>query len=82
MPVYFQPKHTVLSAAVAAALVGAPVAAQEDAGGRMLDEIVVTARRVQESLQDVPLAVTALGSREIDELGVTNFSDYVLQCQA
>ena len=79
MPVYFQPKHTVLSAAVAAALVGAPVAAQEDAGGRMLDEIVVTARRVQESLQDVPLAVTALGSREIDELGVTTFSDYVLQ---
>ncbi len=79
MPVYFQTKHTVLSAAVAAALVGAPVAAQEDAGGRMLDEIVVTARRVQESLQDVPLAVTALGSREIDELGVTTFSDYVLQ---
>ena len=79
MPVYLQPKHTVLSAAVAAALVGAPVAAQEDAGGRMLDEIMVTARRVQESLQDVPLAVTALGSREIDEIGVTNFQDYVLQ---
>ena len=78
MPVHFQTKHTVLSAAVAAALVGAPVAAQEDAGGRVLDEIVVTARRVQESLQDVPLAVTALDSREITELGVTNFSDYVL----
>ncbi len=73
-----QTQHTVLSAAVAASLAGAPVAAQEDAGGRMLDEIVVTARRVQESLQDVPLAVTALDSRAITELGVTNFSDYVL----
>ncbi|MCY4477468.1 MAG: TonB-dependent receptor [Gammaproteobacteria bacterium] len=72
-------QNTILSAAVAAALVGAPVAAQEDAGGRVLDEIVVTARRVQESLQDVPLAVTALGSREITELGITNFADYVLQ---
>ena len=79
MPVYPGPKHTVLSAAVAAALAGAPVAAQEDAGARVLDEIVVTARRVQESLQDVPLAVTALDSREITELGVTNFADYVLQ---
>jgi outer membrane receptor protein involved in Fe transport len=79
MPIRIQPKHTVLSAAVAASLAGAPVAAQEDAGARVLDEIVVTARRVQESLQDVPLAVTALDSREITELGITNFADYVLQ---
>ncbi|MCY3606702.1 MAG: TonB-dependent receptor [Gammaproteobacteria bacterium] len=68
-----------MSAAVALSVAGAPVAAQEDAGARMLDEIVVTARRVQESLQDVPLAVTALDTREITELGVTNFADYVLQ---
>ena len=79
MPVHLQPKHTLLSAAVALSVAGAPVAAQEDAGARMLDEIVVTARRVQESLQDVPLAVTALDTREITELGVTNFADYVLQ---
>ena len=74
-------QHTFLSAAVAAALAGAPIAAwaQEDSGGRVLDEIVVTARRVQESLQDVPLAVTALRSREIDELGISNFQDYALQ---
>ena len=72
-------QYSVLSAAVAAALAGAPVAAQEDGSGRVLDEVVVTARRVQESLQDVPLAVTALDTREITELGVTNFSDYVLQ---
>ena len=74
-------QNTVLSAAIAAALAGAPVAAsaQEDAGGRVLDEIVVTARRVQESLQDVPLAVTALRSREIEELGVSNFQEYSLQ---
>ena len=79
MPVHIQPKHTALSAAVALAVAGAPIAAQEQNPGRELDEIVVTARRVQESLQDVPLAVTALDSREITELGVTNFADYVLQ---
>ena len=79
MPIHLQPKQSVLSAAVALSIAGAPVAAQEDAGARMLDEIVVTARRVQESLQDVPLAVTALDTREITELGITNFADYVLQ---
>ena len=79
MPIELQPKHTVLTAAVALAVAGAPVSAQEQAPGRELDEIVVTARRVQESLQDVPLAVTALDTREITELGVTNFADYVLQ---
>ncbi|MXW72659.1 MAG: TonB-dependent receptor plug domain-containing protein [Gammaproteobacteria bacterium] len=79
MPIQLQPKQTVLSAAVALSIAGAPVAAQEDAGARVLDEIVVTARRVQESLQDVPLAVTALDTREITELGITNFADYVLQ---
>ena len=80
MPIHLQPKQSVLSAAVALSIAGAPVAAsaQEDAGARMLDEIVVTARRVQESLQDVPLAVTALDTREITELGITNFADYVL----
>ncbi|MCY3941581.1 MAG: TonB-dependent receptor [Gammaproteobacteria bacterium] len=79
MSIQLQPKHTVLSAAVALSVAGAPVAAQEAADERVLDEIVVTARRVQESLQDVPLAVTALDTREITELGVTNFADYVLQ---
>ncbi|MCY4256422.1 MAG: TonB-dependent receptor [Gammaproteobacteria bacterium] len=72
-------RHAVLCALVAAALAGAPVAAQEEAGGRALEEIVVTARRVQESLQDVPLAVNALAPAELDDLGITNFSDYVLQ---
>ncbi len=79
MPIHLQPKNTLLTAAVALSVAGAPVAAQEDAGARVLDEIVVTARRVQESLQDVPLAVTALDTREITELGITNFADYVLQ---
>ena len=79
MSVNLQPKHTVLSAAVAAALAGGPVAAQEEGSGRVMEEIMVTARRVQESLQDVPLAVSALSSRDISELGISNFVDYALQ---
>lgn len=39
----------------------------------------MTATKVEESLQDVPIAVTALGSEDLEQLGITNFSDYVMQ---
>ncbi len=41
---------------------------------QQLDEIVVTARKVTENLQEVPLAVTAVGSEEIDRLGIRDLS--------
>ena len=72
------PKRTAVSAAVAAALAGPAVVAQAQEGGRALEEVVVTATRVERSLQDVPVAVSALGPGEIGELGVSNFSDYSL----
>ncbi|MDD9997234.1 MAG: TonB-dependent receptor plug domain-containing protein, partial [Rhodospirillaceae bacterium] len=74
-----QAKRTAISAAVAAALAGPTAIAQEQEGGRALEEVVVTATRVELSLQDVPVAVSALGPGEIGELGITNFADYSLQ---
>ena len=44
-----------------------------------LDEIVVTARKKAESLQDVPLSVSALRESDIDERGINTFEDYLLQ---
>lgn len=44
-----------------------------------IDEIVVTARKKAESLQDVPVAVSALGEKQLDELGVDVFTDYLVQ---
>jgi outer membrane receptor protein involved in Fe transport len=40
------------------------------------DEIIVTAQKRAENLQDVPMAVTALGTEKLDELQVTDFDDY------
>ena len=79
MPIGPQPTRTAVSAAVAAALIGVPAQAQQAKPKRALEEITVTATRVEESLQDVPIAVSALGGDDIEELGITNFSDYVLQ---
>lgn len=74
--------RTALSAAVAAALSGMSGSAHSQdpqQARRGIEEITVTATKVEESLQDVPIAVTAMTGKEIEELGIANFSDYVLQ---
>jgi iron complex outermembrane receptor protein len=48
-------------------------AAAADSGA--LQEVVVTARRFSENLQNVPIAVTALGAATIEAQDVTNLSD-------
>jgi outer membrane receptor protein involved in Fe transport len=57
-----------------------PVAlAQSDSPGRVgaleIEEVVITARKREESLQDVPIAVTALSAQRIEELRITSPDD-------
>ena len=40
------------------------------------DEIVVTAQKREENLQDVPISIQALGTRKLDQLNVANFQDF------
>ena len=49
-----------------------PVAAQQTAA---LEEIVVTARKREESLLEVPLAISAVGAMQIDAAGLNNLED-------
>ncbi len=41
-----------------------------------LEEVVVTAQKRTENLQNVPLSITAIGTAKLEELHVTNFTDY------
>ncbi len=50
----------------------APAAAEEDVG---LADIIVTARKVSEKLQDVPLSIKALTGQELQERGITSISE-------
>ena len=43
-----------------------------------LEEVIVTAQRTEQSLQDVPIAVTALSSDDLDTKQVITFSDLQL----
>lgn len=59
-----------------ASLVSAPANAQGgQSGATGLEEIVVTAQRRSESLQDVPISVTALSASEIARSGIQTSQD-------
>jgi len=45
--------------------------------GAQLEEIVVTAQKRAENLQDVPISIQSLGNQALKELNVKNFQDYV-----
>src|SRR6266480_5882422 len=67
-----------IASAVAAALAAVPVVhAQESRQAGALEEVVVTAQKRSENLQDVPLAIVALGTQKLEELHITNLDDYV-----
>lgn len=74
---------TGVSLTALAALGCSPALAQDgqDSAEREsgLNVIVVTATKRSEDLQDVPVAVQALGSDQLDQLNVQNFSDYLTQ---
>jgi iron complex outermembrane receptor protein len=58
------------------AMLAAPAGAQEAAEAETSGEIVVTARRVSESLSDVPASITAFDAEAITRTGIQNASDF------
>lgn len=61
--------------AAAACLVSALPAAAQQSAGAGLEEIVVTARRVEENLQTVPLAITVLNEERLKDQGIKTSFD-------
>ena len=61
--------------------VTAPPATTQQAQEGQYDptEIVITAQKREENLQDVPVSVQAIGTRRLDQLNISNFEDYTKQ---
>src|SRR6195256_4629795 len=76
------PPGSRIGLAVAAALasVAAPrtpaLAATADAAGGGVQEVVVTARKREENLQDVPISIDVLTHKDLQNLGIVQFDDY------
>jgi outer membrane receptor protein involved in Fe transport len=45
---------------------------------QQLEEVIVTARKKAETLQDAPLSIQAFNTESIEQLGISNFDDYAL----
>ncbi|MCX2982034.1 TonB-dependent receptor [Halieaceae bacterium IMCC14734] len=66
-----------LVAAVSVALASTLAAPAVLAQGRQLEEVLVTAQKRVQSSQDIPVAVTAIGSEMIENLGINQTQDLV-----
>lgn len=67
------PIAAVMAVATAGVLEPRPALAQSGAGA--LEEIIITARRREESLQDTPVAVAAFGAEDVVKRGLRSVDD-------
>src|SRR6185295_10309635 len=68
-----------LTAAISAilAVTGTASAQDQQSSGATLEEVIVTATKREERLQDVPESITAIGSDDILKRGLLQMEDYV-----
>src|SRR5512135_2017028 len=52
---------------------------QEARGVPDQSEIIITATKREENLQNVPISVQVLGTRKLDQLNISNFEQYTKQ---
>ena len=79
-PIYYVEAVASLNLA-APAFAQAPASSQSAASqGEDLSEIVVTARRVEERLQDVPISITVLSRHDITKRDIYNAGDLLIEC--
>ncbi|MFB3079425.1 MAG: TonB-dependent receptor plug domain-containing protein, partial [Lysobacterales bacterium] len=62
-----------LAGSAVAAMAASPVLAQD----AMLDEIIVTAAKREQNLQDVPVSIQVLNNQQLENLNVRSFEDYI-----
>ena len=66
-------KHTILAGAIAC--LGIAGATGVNAQDFVLEEVIVTAQKRSESLQDVPISIATMGGEVIDDIGITSLQE-------
>jgi iron complex outermembrane receptor protein len=69
------PQRTAIAAAISAAIAASTIAAP--AGAQVLEEIIVSATKRSESVQEVPLAITALTGRFTESVNLNDVKDLI-----
>ena len=68
-------KSAALTALTFGSLHAAPTFAQEAADAGDADAIIVTAQRMEQRLQDVPISITVLSQTQLANNNITNIKD-------
>ena len=72
-------KHALIAAAAGVAVLGGSLTqvalAQQDDGSSIFEEITVTAKKREESIYEVPVAVSAFSGAAIEKQGITDLVD-------
>jgi|HubBroStandDraft_1064217.scaffolds.fasta_scaffold00028_16 iron complex outermembrane receptor protein len=71
------PLASAISAILAAGMPVAHAAPAADADSATLEEVVVTAQKRTENLQDVPISIEVLDSTKLSQLNISGLDDYV-----
>ena len=75
-------RRLALAALLASTTIAAPALAQSEQAAPdrpdtdPQDDIIVTAQKRDENLQDVPISMQAIGTRRLDQLNISNFNEY------
>ena len=72
-------QHNINKAQSAATIVAAGAVLATSNISAQIEEIVVTSRKKEETLQDVPLQVQTLTEESLEASGINTFEDYLLQ---
>jgi len=71
------PLASAVSAALAGSVFAAAIVTPAQAQDVVLDEIIVTAQKRAQNLQDVPVSVQVLGNQQLEDLNLNEFGDYI-----
>jgi iron complex outermembrane receptor protein len=63
---------------ITAALAGAEAWAADASSAPVLDEIIVTAQKRSENLQDTPISVVAINAQQVQDAGITNIRNLAI----
>src|SRR5258708_22100868 len=64
--------------AMSGAFAGAHALAADASNAPVLDEIIVTAQKRSENLQDVPISVVAINAQQVQDAGITNIRNLAI----
>jgi outer membrane receptor protein involved in Fe transport len=73
-------RYAPLASAISAILAGMPVAhadTTQTADTNTLEEVVVTAQKKTENLQDVPISISVFDTQKMEQLNIVDLDDYV-----